>query len=436
MNYFQRLLVTRKLRSNFYGLNQEKLFEHQTRISEELWAYVRTHSPYYQALYPAPVQFSEVAPCNKATMMAHFNEINTEKLDRDHLVNFRIEKEKTGQMEYYQDGYSIGLSSGTSGNRLLTVLSKRERDLYTCLLWARSGIPESVKSYHVLFALRTYNPAFTEVGVFGISMIYVDYTHPVETLIELINTKRLNILAGPPSLLLMIARKSAEISHPIDAVISYAEVLDDNAKSMLMNEFQAPVIQIYQGAEGFIGTTCRNGYLHINEDVLLVEPVGDQNEGPVSVLLTDLFRRTQPFIRYHLDDMLEIDTASCSCGSVFRRIKRIHGRADDVFVLLDEEGRPRYLFPDYVRRAINQASESILEYQAIQHSHHHIEIRIAISNESHRDQIEAEVLKNLSWRAERVGAKLGVVEFSGDPPERNERSRKMVRVVRKFPWNY
>jgi len=436
VNYFQRWLVTRKLRSNFYGLSQEQLLGHQARAAEELWFYIQTRSPYYQALYPTPVQLSEVAPCNKATMMAHFNEINTEKLDRDRLVNFRIEKEKTGRMEYYRGGYSVGLSSGTSGNRLLTVLSKKERDLYSCLLWARSGVPERVRFYRVLFALRTYNPAFTEVGVFGISIIYVNYTHPVETLIELINTKRLNILAGPPSLLLMIARKSAAIGHPIDAVISYAEVLDDNAKGKLTNAFQAPVVQIYQGAEGFIGTTCRDGHMHINEDVLLVEPIGDQDDEPVSVLLTDLYRRTQPFIRYHLDDMLEIDATSCSCGSVFRRIKRIHGRADDVFVVLDQEGQPRYLFPDYVRRSINQASESILEYQAIQHSHHHIEIRLSLSDEAHRSQIEAKVLKNLRWQLERIGAKLETVEFSVELPERNERSQKMVRVTRKFPWKY
>ena len=436
MNYIQRWFVTRKLRSNFYGLNREQLIQHQVQAAEKLWAYVRTHSPYYQALYPTPIKLSEVAACSKSIMMAHFNQINTENLDRDRLVKFRIEKEKTGRMEYYKGGYSIGLSSGTSGNRLLTVLSKKERDLYSCLLWARSGVPESVKVIRVLFALRTYNPTFTEVGAFGARMVYVDYTHPVETLVELINIKRLNILAGPPSLLLMIARKSGEIGHPIDAIISYAEVLDENAKDILVKSFQAPVVQIYQGAEGFIGSTCRDGNLHINEDVLLVEPVGDQDEGPVSVLLTDLFRRTQPVIRYHLDDVLEIDSNVCSCGSVFRTIKRIHGRADDVFVLLNQESQPCYLFPDYVRRAINQASEKILEYQAIQHSHHRIEIRMILSDEADRAQIETEILKNLKWRVEKIGAKLEGVEFSDAPPERNDQSKKMVRVIRKFPWNY
>lgn len=436
MNYLQRWFVTRKLRSNFYGLSREALQVHQSQALGKLWQYVQTHSPYYQNLHPAPTPFAEVAPTNKATVMRHFNQIITENLDRDQLVQFRIEKEKTGKVDYYPGGYSIGLSSGTSGNRLLTVLSKRERDLYSCLLMARNGIPEKVRKQRVLFALRTYNPTFTEIGAFGVRMVYVDYTHPVEALVRLINEKQLNILAGPPSLLLMISRQGNQIDHPVDALVSYAEVLDESTKETLTSVFQAPVVQIYQGAEGFVACTCRDGHLHLNEDVLFVEPLGDPDKGPVSVLLTDLYRRTQPVIRYHLDDVLELDSAPCSCGSAFRRIKKIHGRSDDVFVLLDADGQPRYFFPDYVRRAINQASDEILEYQAIQHAHDRIEIRLTLQDGADRPQVEAGILQNLAWRLEKIGVSIKGVEFSEAPPERNERSKKMIRVIRKFPWTF
>lgn len=313
-------------------------------------------------------------PINRSMMMEHFNEINTANLDRDTLVQFRIEMEKNGSGEYYDGRFSVGLSSGTTGSRLLTVLSKGEREMYNCLLWARSGIPDHVRTYRVLFALRTYNPAFTEVSVFGVKMIYVDYFQPVEELVRLINEKQLNIIAGPPSLLLMIAGQNNSIDHPLDVIVSYAEVLDENTQVILQRCFQAPVVQIYQGAEGFIGTSCRDGNLHVNEDVLIIEPIEDPAMGPTKVILTDLYRQTQPIIRYLLDDVLELSTTTCSCGSAFRVIKRIHGRADEVFVLFDREGRPRYLFPDYVCRAINQSSDAILEYQAIQHTPDRMEI--------------------------------------------------------------
>ena len=436
MNYIQRWLVTKKLKNNFYKMNKKELTQHQAQATDKLWDYVRRRSPYYKRLYPEPIQFNKIPPSNKSEIMEHFNEINTENLDRDALVDFRIEKERTGRMEYYAGGYSVGLSSGTSGNRLLTVLSKKERDLYSCLLWARSGIPAKVKNYRVLFALRTFNPTFTEIGAFGVKMVYVDYTHPVEALVELINAKHLNILAGPPSLLLMIAGKKDAIDHHIEAVVSYAEVLDENAKNTLENSFQAPVVQIYQGAEGFIASTCQAGNLHINEDVLLVETIKNKGDGPASVLITDLYRRTQPLIRYHLGDLLEIDSAPCSCGSVFRVIKRIHGREDDIFVLLNRDGQPRYFFPDYVRRAIIQSSKEVLEYQAIQHSHERIEVRMILENKKNRAQIETDILKNLNWRAKKIGVKIDRVEFSNLKPEVNPQSKKLVRVIRKFPWKY
>lgn len=435
MNYIQRWHIVRRLKKQFYELNVDELNEHKVLAATKIWTFVREHSPYYKNLYPFPTPIDEVAPISRSVMMDNFNAINTAHLDRDSLVQLRIEMERKGVMEYFNGRYSIGLSSGTTGSRLLTVLSKEERDMYTCLLWARSGIPESVKAHRVLFSLRAYNPAFTEISVFGVKIVYVDYSHTIDDLIRLVNKKRLNILAGPPSLLLMIASQSERIDHPIDAIVSYAEVLDENARDELQFSFRAPVVQIYQGAEGFIGTTCRDGHLHLNEDVLLVEAVEDPAIGPTKVLLTDLHRRTQPLIRYRLDDLLELGTTSCSCGSAFRTIKRIHGRADEVFVLFDLDDRPRYLFPDYVRRAINQSSNGILEYQAIQHTPKRIEIRLLLKDERKREQIEIQVLKNLVWRVEKIGAELGMVEFSKLPPERNSHSNKLVRVTRKFPWN-
>lgn len=417
-------------------MSREDLERHQLSAFSELWKYVREHSAFYHRRYPGAVTLEEILPCSREEYSENFNDINTAGLDRDELVRFRIAEERNGRTGYFRGGFSVGLSSGTTGSRLLTVLSKEERDLYSCLLWARNGLPPGIRPLRVLFALRTHNPTFTEIGIFGVRMVYVDYTRSPEDLVELINRKRLNILAGPPSLLLLIARHRGKIEPRIDALVSYAEVLDDAAKARLEAVFGAPVVQIYQGAEGFLGSTCRCGHLHLNEDVVLVEPLGDPASGPVQVLVTDLYRRTQPMIRYRMDDFLDLEESSCPCGSRFRRILRIHGRADDVFILLDRQGQPRYLFPDYVRRSINQASGDILEYQAIQHSPDLMEIRLSLKDGSDRLGIEGAIRKNLDWRAGQIGANLGEVRFNLEAPERNPRSLKWIRVNRRFPWNF
>ena len=150
------------------------------------------------------------------------------------------------------------------------------------------------------------------------------------------------------------------------------------------------------------------------------------------MIITDLYRTIQPIIRYSLDDVLELDPEPCECGSCFRVIKLIHGRADDIFLLQGAAGETRYLFPDYVRRSINQASDAILEYQAIQHATDAIEIRLVLAPQAERSAIEQTIRDNLAWRIETVGGQLGTIHFSDKLPERNPQSQKFIRVVREF----
>ena len=428
--------LVHRLRKQFYTWDEGALRRHQAARVERILAYARAHSPYYRRYLAGLEQptLPQVPIIDKAEMMAHFDEINTAGLTRDPLVDFRIRQERAGAIGLYQGRFSVGLSSGTSGNKSLTVLSPKERALYACLLWARSGLPEGISGSRVLFTLRTNNPAFMAVNAFGIRLVYADYTKSVPELIGLINRERLKIIAGPPSLLTMLARERSSIETRIEALISYAEVLDPETRSFLSHAFSAPVSEIYQGAEGFVGSTCRHGKLHLNEDVLLVElmEAGDDIGGAKKVVVTDLYRTTQPIIRYALNDLLELSPERCRCGSCFRVIERIHGRADDIFHLRGPDGGTRYLFPDYVRRSINRHPPRSRNSRR-SNTPRQIEIRLVLRDEPQRAAIEAAVLANLRWWAGKVGGDLGRVDFTHEQPERNPRSQKLIRVSRRYP---
>jgi len=436
LNILNKLLAVPRLNKQFYQWNETTLRHHQEKRVALILGYAKRNSSYYHKLLSGQdkLSLSSVPKIDKVEMMEHFDELNTAGLKKNELVEFQIRQEKESTLNLYKGKYSVGVSSGTSGNKGLTVLSKDEREMYGCLLWARNGIPKAIKNRRVLFALRTNNPAFMEVQSFGVKIVYVDYTHPPEELISLINNRNLNIIAGPPSLLSMIARSSESIDHRIDVVISYAEVLSDNTRAELEKVFRVPVAQIYQGSEGFIGSTCRMGNLHLNEDVILVEleNTKDTIGKAKNVVVTDLYRTTQPIIRYSLNDILEINTEPCSCGSCFRVIERIHGRSDDIFHLKGPGDEIRYLFPDYVQRAIIHSSDLILEYQAIQLSINSIEIRLVLEEGSDRPEIERTIRDNFLWWAKKAGGELGEIKFTNNLPELNPSSKKLIRVVRKF----
>ena len=426
--------IAKYLNWRFYNWSRERLEQHQQKQLTKLLSYVKAHSSYYGELSipQSQEEFAQIPSINKATFMENFDEIVSADIHRDDLIQFAIDRERTGSLELYQGEFSIGLSSGTSGNKTVTVLSSKEMQLYSALLWARNGIPSKVKHFRILFALRVNNPSFMEIKSFGVQMVYVDYTHPPDALIKLINDKNLNILAGPPSLLKMIADRKDKLNHKIETLVSYAEVLSDETKAHLEASFEAPVIQIYQGAEGFIGTTCRDGSLHLNEDVSLIElsDTDDPNGNIKRVIVTDLYRTALPFIRYELNDILEIDPQPCTCGSCFRVIKKIHGRMDDLFFVSGADGERVTLFPDYVRRSISQASGAIQEYQAIQRQNGSIEIRLVLDTDTDHSIIERDIRKNLDYWCQRIDGKSGDLTFEYRSPELHPISKKMIRVWR------
>jgi putative adenylate-forming enzyme len=428
-----RRLVAGRLLRRFEAYSPTQLRRHQQRRVHHLLRFVRRRSPYYRDRL-ASTDLRDAPTMTKSEMMRHFDSINTAGLHRDDLVAFRIEQERAGSTDLYRGRYAVGLSSGTSGNKVLTVLSPAERAGYSALLWARSGVPGDLKDPRVLFALRTNNPAFTEFKALGVELVYVDYFVPVDQLVATINDRRLTVIAGPPSLLVLLAEEHRRIRVPISTVISYAEELDPATRTRISEDLDAPVVEIYQGAEGMVGVTCPVGQLHLNEDVTLVElsDVGDTIRHAQTATITDLYRRTQPFIRYQLNDLLEVDDAPCSCGSAFRRIRRIHGRRDSVLELAGANG-PVRLMPDYVRRSVNQASASIVEYQVVEWALSDLEVRLLLEPGADRPAIEQAILDNLAHWARRAGGQLGTVRFTDVPPARNPTSHKLVRVINRRP---
>jgi len=76
--------------------------------------------------------------------------------------------------------------------------------------------------------------------------------------------------------------------------------------------------------------------MHLMEDLVIFEVV-DQDNRPVpmgvygdKLLITVLGSRTQPLIRYELDDSVRLATTPCPSGHPFALIDAIQGRVEDV----------------------------------------------------------------------------------------------------------
>ncbi len=83
---------------------------------------------------------------------------------------------------------------------------------------------------------------------------------------------------------------------------------------------------------------CQNG-LHVWEDAYLVEIIDPNSLAPVpdgqygELVLTALRREAMPILRYRTRDLTRILPGECECGRVHKRIDRIQGRTDDMFII-------------------------------------------------------------------------------------------------------
>ena len=84
--------------------------------------------------------------------------------------------------------------------------------------------------------------------------------------------------------------------------------------------------------------TEQNG-LHVWEDAYIVEIIDPHTLQPVpdgeigELVMTTLDRQAMPVIRYRTRDLTRILPGPCTCGRTHRRLDRISGRSDDMFII-------------------------------------------------------------------------------------------------------
>src|SRR5947199_10112264 len=144
---------------------------------------------------------------------------------------------------------------------------------------------------------------------------------PLDRLIATINAFAPVYLASYPTMLTLLAEERVagrlRVAHAI--VWSGGEFLAPGACAELEQAFDCPVLNEYGASECMsIAFGCREGWLHVNADWVLLEPV-DRDYRPTppgqlshTVLLTNLANRVQPIIRSDLGHSVVAQPATCS----------------------------------------------------------------------------------------------------------------------------
>lgn len=356
-------------------LRGARLARFQDRRARLMVAYTRRHAPFYRRHWAehSAADWRTLPLVDKQLMMANFDGFTTRGLQGDAAMHLALQAEQRRDFTPTLDGLTIGLSSGTSGHRGLFVVSPWEQAAWAGTILARTlHMPLSRimrQGYRVALFLRSNSNLYERVGSSLVRFRYFDLMLPLADAVAALNEFRPQVIVGPPSLLLMLAAEfqRGTLRSVPERLISAAEVLEPHDRAQLTAIFDVPIEQIYQCTEGLLAVTCAAGGLHVQEDLVALQyaPLDDDSTR-VTPIVTDLWRTTQPIIRYRLNDVLQLDPQRCACGSDFQLIQAIDGRCDDLCFFELRAGGARPFFPDTIRRMILLSSPAILDYQAVQ----------------------------------------------------------------------
>ena len=308
---------------------------------------------------------------SKELMMTNFNDINTRGIDKNEAMDIALKSEKTRDFKSSIDDVVIGLSSGTSGNRGMFLASDDEKARWAGIILAKMLPTSILKKQKIALFLRANSNLYESLNSKKIKFQFFDLIKPIDELKQELQDYNPSILVAPPSLLRMLAKKQLdnEINLTATKIISAAEVLDPIDEKYIGEVFNQKVHQIYQCTEGFLGHTCDHGTIHLNEDFLYIEKKFlDDDKLKFFPIITDLERKTQPIVRYELNDILTLKEDACPCGSHNTAIEQIEGRADDIFYFRNDQNVLVPIFPDFIRRRVITSSDSIKEYKVVQES--------------------------------------------------------------------
>jgi putative adenylate-forming enzyme len=363
-------------------LRGPRLDRYRERRARAIVAFARAHSPFYAARWRGHdlADWRGLPPVDKGLMMAHFDEFNTRGIGRAAAENVALAAERSRDFRPTIGELTVGLSSGTSGHRGLFLVGPWESAAWAGTILARTLTPRPGPT-RVAFFLRANSNLYEGLGGRLVRFRFFDLMAPLAGSLAALDEFMPHFIVGPPSLLGLLAdaREAGRLRARPERLLAVAETLEPQDRARLAEVFAAPVGQIYQCTEGLLAISCPHGALHVQEDLVALqyEPLpGDV--GRVTPLVTDLWRRTQPIIRYRLNDVLRLDPAPCPCGSPFQVIAAVEGRCDDLCTFLDPDGTPRPFFPDTIRRAILLADAPIADYRATQERPGQLRIALAL----------------------------------------------------------
>jgi phenylacetate-CoA ligase len=366
---------------------RERLEAFQQQRLAELARHAVEHSSFWRARLPhGRIELSELPVLTKSELMERFDELVTEpRLRRDELLEHlaRIRDDAL-----YLGAYRVMTSSGSSGRKAVFVYDRAGWIAVLTMFLRRSdwvGLRPSVPRTRLAMIgggapthMSRRGAQCLEVGIHR--MLSLSVTQPVEELVSALNGFQPDFVNVYPSTAGLLADEqlAGRLRLDLRGLTTNSEPLSGPLRRCLEAAFGVMPTDFYATTEGAWGHECEHGSMHLFDDRCIFENVDDDNRplapGEVGskLLVTNLFNRVQPLIRFEVSALVAVEPEACPCGRSLTRLRSLEGRAEDVLRIGDVSVHP-------LQFGIVTADPDVREFQIVQEGPA-LRLRVALRN--------------------------------------------------------
>lgn len=336
-------------------LGREEFAEWQEKQKWEIALYLYENNVFYRDLVGAemPAKWEELPIVTKQDLQTGLDRLITKTYDIDKLYVNNTSGSSghplTFAKDYYTQARVWAYKKMFSNMHGIDYFASKEAKFY--------GMPKSTKA---LLIQKLKDAILNRVRfvVFDLSDAVFDEW------LERFRTKRFEYIYGYTSSIVLFCRyliKNGivlnEICPTLKVVIVTSEVCSAEDKAIIKKACGVEARNEYGTADaGLIGYECQYGNIHLAEENVYVESTASDG-----LLVTDLFNKSFPLVRYRIGDMAELSEEPCRCGSHNRVVKSLQGRTNDVALLKSGRMIPGLTFY-YISRALLESSGVLKEF--------------------------------------------------------------------------
>lgn len=332
----------------------ERLFSERERRLRELLVWSADRSGFWRERLDGhdlsnftEADLPRLGTLTKLELMTNFDRIVTDPMLTFERVNDHLARHDVDA--YLDDQYRVVVTSGTGGTRGLFVYGWDEWITFSLIAtrwrtrsgeepFAPVGTLFTSNTKHVSGALHAFSKDFSGAG--SLPVTHLPATLPLPEIVAGLNAAQPTVLTGYPTTIRFLALEAlaGRLTINLNWVSTSGEQVTDDIKNAVRSAWGLDIYDTWGCTEGVFAFPCRPGWpMHLPDDLAIIEPVDEDGQvvpfgqPAAKILVTNLYNKTQPLIRYEIDDAMTIIDDPCECGSGHRRISDIRGRLDNSF---------------------------------------------------------------------------------------------------------